>query len=277
MFLMPRIVACLDAKDNFIAWFTWLLHQFRLSHFFLGTRRIEEEGKVSYKTWKAWIQRPKYDMNANQVDVLTFHPNGQFLRVPKHDRVRRHVPGQRMLVPVSGVTQEGHPAARNSEELEENTTVVYAPPNFEARVIMMMITLWTSVGIFALFGLLILPIVIGRQIIKGNDVYAHFLGCCALLCVKFVKIKQPTFSQAMTWVRNLMVILMSFGIILPLLFGLLLEFYVIIPSQATERIVIQPVFVWANGLVLLELLVQLSQQILPATHNVNQSIDRTKA
>ncbi|KAG1435759.1 hypothetical protein G6F57_020975 [Rhizopus arrhizus] len=81
----------------------------------------------------------------------------------------------------------------------------------------------------------------------------------------------------MTWVRNLMVILMSFGIILPLLFGLLLEFYVIIPLQATERIVIQPVFVWANGLVLLELLVQLSQQILPATHNVNQSIDRTKA
>ena len=70
---------------------------------------------------------------------------------------------------------------------------------------------------------------------------------------------------------------MSFGIILPLLFGLLLEFYVIIPSQATERIVIQPVFVWANGLVLLELLVQLSQQILPATHNVNQSIDRVSS
>ncbi|CEJ01086.1 hypothetical protein RMCBS344292_15123 [Rhizopus microsporus] len=278
MFLMPGIVACLDAKDNFIVWFTWLLHQFRLSHFFLGTRRIEEEGEVSYKTWKAWIQRPKYDMNANQVDVLTFHPNGQFLRVPKHDRVRRHVPGQRMLVPVSGVTQEGHPAARNSEELEENTTVVYAPPNFEARVIMMMITLWTSVGIFALFGLLILPIVIGRQIVKGNDVYAHFLGCCTLFCVKLVKkIKQPTFSQTMAWVRNLMVILMSFGIILPLLFGLLLEFYVIIPSQATERIVIQPVFVWANGLVLLELIVQLSQQILPATHNVNQSIDRLKS
>lgn len=70
-------------------------------------------------------------------------PNGQLVRVPKHDSVM--VPTKRrMIVPVDPVTLEaidpvekylGHPASLSENGGEEhNTTIVYIPPYFKVRV-----------------------------------------------------------------------------------------------------------------------------------------------
>ncbi|EIE80362.1 hypothetical protein RO3G_05067 [Rhizopus delemar RA 99-880] len=205
LYIAPCIVSYVNHGEKLerllTAWTKQLLHQFRLTSFFLGSRPLDEEGDIFYKTWTSRLRRPRYNPQENQQDVLRFERTGQLLVVPKHDRVHSYLPGRSMLVPADPVSQEpigGHPAARNREELEANTTLVF----------------------------------------------------------------------------NLIATLILFGLVIPLLFGLTLELYINIPTQDSQVLVIQPIFVWANGLVCLALFQIICQRVLPATHPLNISMTR---
>jgi hypothetical protein len=264
---------------------------------------VDEEGDIFYKTWTSRLRRPRYNPQENQQDVLRFERTGQLLVVPKHDRVHSYLPGRSMLVPADPVSQEpigGHPAARNREELEANTTLVYAPPHFKIRMFSMLLTLWVSIHLFVLFVLILLPITIGRKLISRpvHDAYSHFLGCLFLSLIEAVRMTMGSISirTLSKWVNffllsqdflclfyvykqvfNLIAILILFGLVIPLLFGLTLELYINIPTQDSQVLVIQPIFVWANGLACLALFQIICQRVLPATHPLNISMTRVSA
>ncbi|KAG1521048.1 hypothetical protein G6F52_007093 [Rhizopus delemar] len=285
LYIAPCIVSYVNHGEKLerllTAWTKQLLHQFRLTSFFLGSRPLDEEGDIFYKTWTSRLRRPRYNPQENQQDVLRFERTGQLLVVPKHDRVHSYLPGRSMLVPADPVSQEpigGHPAARNREELEANTTLVYAPPHFKIRVFSMLLTLWVSIHLFVLFVLILLPISIGRKLISRpvHDAYSHFLGCLFLSLIEAVRMTMGSisFRNLSKWVFNLIATLILFGLVIPLLFGLTLELYINIPTQDSQVLVIQPIFVWANGLVCLALFQIICQRVLPATHPLNISMTR---
>jgi E3 ubiquitin-protein ligase DOA10 len=220
MIVVPTIIEYFNPKQlmekTMIQWTTWLCHQLRLTSFLLGGRPINEEGYIYYKTWKAWIQRPelnnatlqehnddKEEEEEEENDLAIFIRNGLLVRAPKHDGVR-YIPGRRMLVPVDPITLEaldpserslGHPATRSDqdEEQEEHTTIVYLPPQFKLRIGILMSIMWISWSVL-LCCVFVGPIAVGRGLFQYNgivaqpgkkihDIYAYFIGGCAMILV----------------------------------------------------------------------------------------------
>jgi E3 ubiquitin-protein ligase MARCH6 len=204
MIAIPTLIHYFDPKqllENFIVqWAGWLCHQLRLSSFLLDKRPMNEEGH--YKTWKAWIQRPELNGDA---DGGTFVKSGQLVRAPKHDSVK-YVPGRRMLVPVDPVTFEpieklerelGHPAG-------EDTTIIYLPPHFKLRMALFMAIMWAfwCILICCLF---VCPIVLGRWVlvyldIQIQDVYAYLLGGIILIFIGVLIKLASVNSFQLSWV-----------------------------------------------------------------------------
>ncbi|KAI9477792.1 MAG: hypothetical protein EXX96DRAFT_568239 [Benjaminiella poitrasii] len=294
MIVIPAMVHYFDPKklleNLMIRWTTWLCHQLRLTSFLLGGRPIREEGHIRYNTWRAWIQRPELiikqedDGNEGEQDV-TFVRNGQLVRAPNHDGVR-FVPGRRMLVPVDPVTlqaidlqerQLGHPAAKTREEEEENTTIVYIPPQFNLRLATFMIVIWVSWSALLCY-IFVGPIAVGRWLFnyfgivaqpgkKIHDIYAYCFGGATIISIGFIVKKMKTFVlssspinrenlvQGIHWIFNFCVILTSFGIVFPMILGWIFQLYIIIPLQnwGTKAPIINVFVVWSNGVVCLTL------------------------
>ncbi|KAI8640654.1 hypothetical protein BD408DRAFT_444988 [Parasitella parasitica] len=299
MMVVPSMVQYFDPKQLLekitIRWTTWLCHQLRLTSFLLGGRPISEEGYIRYKTWRAWIQRPPSNDatfhqdsdNNKEEEQAEFVTNGLLVRAPKHDGVR-YVPGRRVLVPVDPITLEaldpherslGHPAAANLDQdgqEEEDTTIVYLPPQFKLRMAIFMAIMWGSWSALLCY-VFVGPVAVGRWLFqyygivaepgqKIHDIYAYFIGGCVMIFVAiFVKktktiIALPAFDlskvlYAMNWAVNFITIVISFGLIIPLILGAILQLYLIIPCQnwGSRAPVIDVFSVYTNGLVCLTL------------------------
>jgi E3 ubiquitin-protein ligase DOA10 len=220
MIAIPAMVNYFNLKqlleNLMVRWTGWLCHQLRLSSFLLGKRPIKEEGYIYYKSWKAWIQRP--ELNDDADGVATFVKSGHLVRAPKHDSVR-YVPGRRMLVPVDPVTFEptdqferelGHPAG----DEENNTTIIYLPPRFKLRMTLFMFIMWVSWCIF-ICCLFVGPIALGRwmfdcfdiQTKSIHDIYAYFFGGIVLIFIgvlikQFKNLITSVSSLELNWVSN---------------------------------------------------------------------------
>ncbi|KAI7902809.1 uncharacterized protein BX663DRAFT_510560 [Cokeromyces recurvatus] len=288
-------------ENLMVRWVTWLCQQLRLSSFLLGGRPVREEGYIYYKTWMAWIQRPGLNLTQgnNQGEEeekeqeVTFIRTGQLVRVPNHDGVR-FVPGRRMVVPVDPITLEaidpqerllGHPAARTREEESENTTVVYIPPQFKLRLTAFMIIIWVSWCALLCY-IFVGPIAIGRWLFnyfginaqpekKIHDIYTYWFGCITIISTGFIAkkirelvlhyslINRQSLINSLLWIFNLCVITISFGILIPMIFGWILQLYIIIPFQnwGAKAPVINVFFLWSNGVVCLTLFYSLLSRL----------------
>ncbi|CAO3639531.1 unnamed protein product [Cunninghamella blakesleeana] len=197
----------------------------------------------------------------------TFELNGQMVRAPKHDSVQ-FIPGRRMLIPVDPTTflplnqrerMLGHPAARGDGGEAANTVIVYTPPRFRQRVLLFIILLWLS-GSILICSFTILPIFIGRFIFKHvfhvsdtiHDMYAFAIGSALMLVIgtiisrithaindaisennpntRFIRFFKHIYQLChlgFKWVF----FIVNFGMILPVLFGLIMELYFIFPVR----------------------------------------------
>ncbi|KAI8890572.1 hypothetical protein K501DRAFT_236953 [Backusella circina FSU 941] len=269
-------------------WMVWLCHKLRLSSFLLGERFPTEEGRIVYHDWNSWFNQTRPDptllssestLGEEQQEYVSFQHDGQLARVPKHDNVR-YIPGRRMIVPVDPVTLEpideeekvlGHPSVEDPEHKDVDTTIVYIPPYFKQRMIVFMAIMclsWMGLLCYLFVG----PVAVGRLIFarltakRVHDVYSHCAGSIVMICfgVATKKIKDAAvylsrqsvhsfhgyFNAVFKWIYNLCVLLTSFGIVIPLLCGLIFQFYIIIPLQhwGTQAPSFDMSIVWINGL-----------------------------
>ncbi|KAG0750553.1 hypothetical protein G6F35_005012 [Rhizopus arrhizus] len=287
--VLPAVINYLQPKRVFKKWFVDLIvfscRQLRLTSFLFGTRNPEEEGDLIYHTWSAWIRRAKPPYYPHEpTDVhgaeVSFVWNGQCLRVPNHDRVPV-VPNRRMLVPVDPFAfeplddterQMGHPADGANET--NNTVIVYSPPNFYRRVLMLVIIVWlVSTTVACAFAFI--PLMLGRWLFRlaieqvVHDVYSYTIGAsvlfaCWSIASFMLKVVTDVHKQQTTWLKlkrlfkhvkrwlfkawRWMFFLISFGILLPLAFGVLLELYLVLPSSKKDKpLELKIIPIWANG------------------------------
>lgn len=152
----------------------------RLSHFILGKQVPQERGRIVYRnvlyhiisnttpnysgpvTYKRALQIFKENPGVN----ACFVPDGNYFRVPDNDTVSRKFIGK-LFVPVTKDDQllsasennlpeiENEYSSEEENELDDAYAVVYQPPNFKLRCLMLVLMLW----IFSL--ILILGILFG--------------------------------------------------------------------------------------------------------------------
>ncbi|KAI8331189.1 hypothetical protein BC941DRAFT_439221 [Chlamydoabsidia padenii] len=300
-------------KGFWIKWMQFVCRQLRLTSFMFGVRTMDEEGVMRYPTWSGWLHGTILQQHNHRQDgVLEW--NGQLVRAPKHDGVR-FILGRRMLVPVDTVTllpldenerEFGHPAARGPGGEEANTVIVYTPPRFKQRVILFMTILWIS-GSCLLCSLTILPLALGRYIFKEgfhlqvpvHDMYSYFVGGIIILLTGalvgyFTAVINDVVSQSNTTgrmarfvshSRNLAhmvfkwsLVIGIFGVVIPLLFGMMMEMYLLVPvKDFGEKISLPDIMsVWIRGFACMNLFHGLLH-VLPANSfqaNLTQAFRR---
>ncbi|KAI8972746.1 hypothetical protein BDB01DRAFT_809122 [Pilobolus umbonatus] len=190
---------------------------FRLTSYFFGVRKPEEEGRFVYHTWSAWFNRHKHrHYSPTNIalsiygDEASFIWEGQLLMVPKHDNVP-YGQNHRMLIPVDPFTftplnqidkELGHPANNGLDGSVNNTIIIYSPPHFHLRLYIMGITLWSTINFF-LTAAIFVPILLGRWAAEHwlhwnnevHDLYSYFIGAAILLVLSSVINKCTTLMR----------------------------------------------------------------------------------
>ena len=190
-----------------------------------------------------------------------FLRDGRYVRAPASDSVRLPVGVPTFLeVDANGNRVDGIPDKDEGIHGKKNTqfTKVYVPPHFRLRISAFLSLVW---GFSAVTGILvtIIPLVFGRWVfsiitperLRMNDVYAfsigiYILGSLGYMIVTYDRILQhvrtklaPHSNTVSSFYHKvlasslqfskLLYTYAAFGIILPFIFSLFLEFYVIVP------------------------------------------------
>ncbi|KAI9665433.1 MAG: hypothetical protein M1829_005712 [Trizodia sp. TS-e1964] len=193
-----------------------------------------------------------------------FLRDGRFVRTPASDQIRIPKGGLVFLeVDENNNRIDGQPDSddglhgRNTELF----TMVYVPPWFRARIFFFIFLLWIFAAITGV-SVTIVPLVFGRVVFamiipnhrRMNDVYAFSIGTYILGGLLYAAIHH---EKALSWIKAKLIpisappgrlvykalnfiryfigvsyVVGAFGFILPSLFSLVMEFYLIIPLHA---------------------------------------------
>lgn len=203
-FLVPPLISYIKprefSKKVLSDWWRATSRHLRLTSFMFNGRYPEEEGthvRRTLRAWLLWEQAPipsgvYADVAISDQDEhapVVFRRDGSLARVPKHDSVPV-LDDRRMIVPVDPILLEpidaeerrlGHPAASETGDEENNTTVVYLPPQFKLRITLFLFLMWLS-GSTLTCSITIVPLLLGRHVFevylnaKVHDMYAFIAG-----------------------------------------------------------------------------------------------------
>lgn len=243
----------------------------------------------SWWAWLTRTKPEHYPPAGTNQDVIgnevSYFWDGQLLRVPRHDSVPI-IERRRMLVPIDNYTLEpvdevermlGHPAATAAGGEEVNTVVVYSPPNFKQRLIIFVGFMWLSSSIF-FCAMTVLPVVFGRHVFKEffhvqnevHDIYSFVLGgaillLCGATVSRFFRAVNDIWFQSdwsglfstlwshiksfSSWAVRWIWFIWSFGVVLPLTFGILIELYFVLPLRqlGEDSPSVEVITVWSHG------------------------------
>ncbi|KAI8393645.1 uncharacterized protein BYT42DRAFT_609419 [Radiomyces spectabilis] len=322
-FLLPPLINYLEprkfAKEALYNWWRLVSRRLRLTSFMFNGRYPEEEGTHIRKSWKAWLFMKQAtvvsDVYADvaipphNADVI-FRRDGQLVRVPKHDGVPV-VPGRRMLVPVDPVNflpideQErmaGHPAASDSGDEEQSTTVVYVPPQFQLRVIIFLLLMWLSLSALA-FSIMIAPLLLGRHLFETylgaenqvHDVYAFSLGAYVMVLLSIVvnwfshlfdtwqaeswdvayNVMKSSIKEKLYLMVKFIYLGLSAGLVVPLLLGVTVDLYIFMPirlAKSSEALVLHLPECWSFGVAYLSIIYGVAH-VIP-NNNLRRTLDQ---
>ncbi|THX33598.1 hypothetical protein D6D12_01465 [Aureobasidium pullulans] len=260
--LAPVVASYLFPSKGMETFFgTWLklcARSLRLSQFLFGERRKIEEG---YSNDESWITRfnPWKDQDAI-INSGSFVYDGKYVRAPATDQVR--IPrGERVFLEVSDADERidgTNPGNGIHGRQPDNFNKVYIPPWFRLRIFTFISCLW----MFAIamgFGVTVVPMIFGRLIlsmavsdrIAPNDLYAFAVGITTLgIALQAIfngrqglKSTQENISKQnlaavsaiikkQTWRLIRSAYVYGFAVIIvPTLFALVLELYLILPLR----------------------------------------------
>ncbi|KAF2453951.1 hypothetical protein BDY21DRAFT_366660 [Lineolata rhizophorae] len=250
-------------------WFRKCARALRLTDFLFGLKSFDERGHFVRKTWSAWLAAKDFsstptpvfgpdDKEAAEEDdsEVYFIRDGRHVRAPASDQVR--IPkGAPVFVEVneSNIRIDGKPD-EGVHASPDMVKMVYIPPWFRVRIGLFILTIWAFAAATGL-GVTIVPLLFGRRVYmhfdtEVNDVYAFCVGIYTLggllylgfQCQHLYRRAPAFFSAPLTTmlsrtVRQLataafrtakVVYVYTFAVVvLPVLFTLLLECYVLIP------------------------------------------------
>nr|POF06897.1 erad-associated e3 ubiquitin-protein ligase doa10 [Quercus suber] len=202
--------------------------------------------------------------SASSANQAEFYRDGKYVLTPCNDQYRPPKPGEAFLH--LGDASDGKRAdvyiADKDGNKNDHFAKVYIPPHFRIRVTIFMICLWMFSVFMGLGGTLV-PLVFGRRILASfyivahasrmNDIYAYSIGAYVLAgCLAIVfqghrllrKAREQTshvnvtglFAHVTEPLRRYtlqalkcMYVYGFVGAVLPMLFALCLQFYLIIP------------------------------------------------
>lgn len=240
-------------KHIWSRWFEECSRAFRLTSFIMGERVADEEGHLPGRSGviaQAWFRSPN-------PDDPRFVKDGSFRRVPATDSLPMRK-GKDMIMLVS----EDNHLLHDVDEIDDtqddtNYTVVYAPPKLRFRLYLFMISMWAFAAVLCV-SCSVLPLVVGRQVFRSvspqtqmHDLFAFLYGVYALGFLVVGGSKAVTLVRAVTTqytnlvhrpgqatplLRSILGIgirwlylLTTLSVIIPVLLGLALETYVIVP------------------------------------------------
>ncbi|KAJ5502958.1 Zinc finger RING-CH-type [Penicillium fimorum] len=223
-----------------------------------------------------------------------FLRDGRYVRAPGSDQVR--IPkGNHVFLEVTEdnerVDGKPDPADGLHGRSSDMFTKVYIPPSFRTRIAAFIFLIWLFAATTGV-GITIIPLVIGRKIIGSysstlapvNDVYAFSSGLCVVGALAYLayysstafeflrehlstylrsphQAAQASLGLVMHAARLLYIVLVAI-IILPSLFALLTELYILIPAHTLfgdgESHVVHIVQDWALGVLYVQLAIKLT-------------------
>ncbi|ORY93848.1 hypothetical protein BCR43DRAFT_551551 [Syncephalastrum racemosum] len=301
-FLVPPLISYIKprefSKKVLSDWWRATSRHLRLTSFMFNGRYPEEEGthvRRTLKAWLLWEQAPVpsevyADVAISDQDEhapVIFRRDGSLARVPKHDSVPV-LDDRRMIVPVDPILLEpidpeerrlGHPAASETGDEENNTTVVYLPPRFKLRVTLFLFLMWLS-GSTLTCSITIVPLLLGRHVFdvylgaKVHDMYAFIAGAYIMvflsILINWAGHKMETLTRnggvlrmseviagakdKLTMVCKLVYLAAVFAFIIPLLIGVAADLFIFMPirlSKSSDALVIHMSEDWSFGVVYL--------------------------
>jgi E3 ubiquitin-protein ligase MARCH6 len=234
-------------------WEWWLrgcARGLRLTHFLFDEMKEEERYSIRWRSWNHFSN-----------DKVDLEPNGTFVRAPASDSVR--IPkGERVFLEVT----ENNERVDSLEDKDDgqhgkankNFTKVYIPPQFRVRIATFIVLIWLFAATTGLF-FTIVPLLLGRSMITyfaktgqpPNDLYAFTVGLhicggiayvaayfrvcndwlLAKMATLFADTRQilPKIKSGALFLLALIYMTTTFGIVLPVMFSVLSEFYFLIP------------------------------------------------
>lgn len=226
---------------------------------------------------------------AEEKGNMFFVRDGRFVRAPASDQVR--IPkGVKVFLEVTEDNERVDGTADADEGLHGKKsgmfTQVYIPPHFRLRIFVFIFLIWVFAAVTGI-GVTILPLVIGRRLLSSffpqfdrmNDIYAFCVGMSISMSAVYAVVYmqsgyrklreslQPMLSspsQAATGVasvalRVIRVVYMSaaFVVLIPSLFAVLTELYVLVPvqtyMQSEHAHVIHFIQDWALGVLYVQM------------------------
>ncbi|GFF28854.1 ERAD-associated E3 ubiquitin-protein ligase doa10 [Aspergillus udagawae] len=220
-----------------------------------------------------------------------FVRDGKFVRAPASDQVR--IPkGNPVFLEVTENDERVDGAPDPDEGLHGRAndmfTKVYIPPSFRTRIAAFIFLIWVFAAATGV-GITIIPLVIGRKMMLAcfpgrplNDMYAFSLGICIFGSVAYLMFYCRTFlatiqdrlrpylrspRQALLGFGNvalsglrLAYVFLAFSVLLPSLFALVMELYVIVPVHTylggTRGHVIHFVQDWTLGVLYVQMAIK---------------------
>ncbi|KAG5437270.1 hypothetical protein PCANB_001063 [Pneumocystis canis] len=257
--IKPAIIT----KAIWLWWLKTISAKLRLTSFMFNGRHPQEEGVYVRKTFMAKLLIKKTDIYDNSeekpknMDVV-FVRNGSFLRVPFKDNIPLH--RESVFIPVTEDNVRLDKKQDNETKDSPNFTVVYVPPSFIKRIIVFLFLVWIFAFMISVM-LTIPPLIVGRQVFaflfsgyENHDFYTYIFGCYFLGILfalstflytyrasfrnnlrGFVnKLKSPKIVLSYLNIYFLKFLKMgymifAFKMFLPILFGLVMDYYIIIP------------------------------------------------
>ncbi|KAG5517952.1 hypothetical protein PMAC_000407 [Pneumocystis sp. 'macacae'] len=249
-------------KTLWLWWLKTISAKLRLTSFMFNGRHPEEEGTYVRKTFMAKLLIKKPDISDNSQELkdpdVVFVRNGSFLRVPFKDNIPLH--RESMFIPVTEDNVRLDKKQDNKTKDSPNFTVVYVPPSFIKRIILFLFLVWIFAFVIGVM-LTIPPLVVGRQIFaflfsghEYHDFYTYIFGCYFLgifiaslvffytykisfknnmkgFVEKSKSLKSVISCLNMCFLRLLKVgyMIFAFKVFFPILFGLIMDYYIIIP------------------------------------------------
>lgn len=264
----PLLIRLFKPSDAVNAMYAWWLRRcarvLRLSHFLFDDRRKDEEGQHVRKSWASFLLMrtapPTAVPEGRQITQTTvgrapevyFQRDGKYVLTPCNDQYRPPKPGEAFL----HFADDDVYIADKDGKKNDHFAKVYVPPYFRFRITLFMVCLWMFSAFTGLCATLV-PLCFGRQLfasvmptnMRVNDIYAYTVGAYVLGGVLFAVLqgrstllylrkKTPVIDVA-AWTApakrygmralKCLYVYGFIGLVLPTLFALMLQFYIILP------------------------------------------------
>ncbi|KAJ5387119.1 hypothetical protein N7509_009660 [Penicillium cosmopolitanum] len=300
-FVMPLAIQFVKPSDGLHELYDWWFHKcahfLRLSNFLFTERHREEEGRHVLRSWWGLLLGSKGDWEHPVVGEeqqaaaekenrdAYFLRDGRFVAAPASDQVR--IPKGNLVFWEMSEGNWGPEGEWESDDGErprfrESYTLTYIPPSFRTRIAAFILLIWLFAATTGV-GITIIPLVIGRWIISiclgspvpVNDIYAFSSGLCVVgglaytvhYChkgIQFLRENAGTYActNLSLHAARLAYIATALVVVLPTLFALLTELYILIPAHTLlgegQSHVVHVIQDWTLGVLYVQMAIKLT-------------------